>query len=309
MLGHRSPPPEGGLIENLKGNRGQHHRDFFFIQMADIQFGIFASLSGADEAKIEEYRRARLIVRPAPKITGFAQETELYTKAIAGANRLRPDFVVMCGDMVQNTEDPAQFAELMRITGQLSNDIPMNWVPGNHDVGNDLTPESLALYRERHGDGNYFFDHLGSRFIVLDSNVPFFPPKIPGEWERQLEFLKSALQEAREIGSTHILVFTHYPLFLEDPDEQDSSLVVPKEKRRILLDLFHAYDVSAVFSGHWHRNNYARDGKLLMVTSSAVGYTLGYDPSGFRVVKVLQDRIEHEYFGLDDLPEAVGMGR
>ena len=287
----------------------QVHQDFYFIQMADIQFGIFANLSGADEAKIERALLTRLIVRPAPKMTGFAPETKLYTEAIAATNRLRPEFVVMCGDMTNDASDEAQLAELMRITPQLDKDIPMNWVAGNHDVGNDLTPGSLALYRQRYGNDNYFFDHHGSRFIILNSNVAFYPPNIPGEWERQQEFLTSALKGARDTESNHILVFTHHPLFLESPDEEDSLLTIPKERRRVILDLLHNYGASAMFSGHWHRNNYARDGDFLMVTSAAVGYPLGYDPSGFRIVKVFEDRIEHEYFGFDDMPEAVDMGR
>ena len=285
----------------------EEHQDFFFIQMADVQFGLFADLSGADEARIQAAGRHRLILRPAPKITGFAHETELYTKAIGAANRLRPDFAVMCGDMTNDSSDPAQLAELMRITALLGGEIPMNWVSGNHDIGNDLTSQSLALYRERFGADNYFFDHRGSRFVVINSNVAFNPPKIPGEWERLRDFLKSALQEARDAGRTHIVVFTHHPLFLDHPEEDDSTLAVPRERRQVLLELLHAYDVSAVFSGHWHRNNYARDGKLLMVTSSAVGYPFGYDPSGFRIVKVFQDRIEHDYFGFDEMPEAVDM--
>ena len=36
-----------------------------------------------------------------------------------------------------------------------------------------------------------------------------------------------------------------------------------------------------------------------MVTSAAVGYPLGDDPSGFRTVRVYEDRIEHEYHALD----------
>ena len=58
----------------MTGKPTGDQQDFFFIQMADVQFGIFAALSGADEARIEEYRRNRLIVRPAPKMTGFAPE-------------------------------------------------------------------------------------------------------------------------------------------------------------------------------------------------------------------------------------------
>ena len=281
------------------------HQDFFFVQMADVQFGLFASVSDADEARIESARRNRLIIRPAPKITGFADETELYTKAIAACNRLRPDFAVNCGDMTNDSDDETQLVELMRITKQLSDDIPMNWVAGNHDVGNELTPSSLALYRQRFGEDDYLFDHHGSRFIVLNSNIAFYESEDPGEWERQQDFLRSALREARETDSAHILVFTHHPLFLEHANEEDSSLVVPQERRRILLDLLHAHNVSAVFSGHWHRNSYARDGRLLMVTSAAVGYPLGYDPSGFRIVKVYEDRIEHQYYGFDDVPDSV----
>lgn len=260
--------------------------------MADVQFGLCANLSGADEAKIERARKMRMIVRPAPKTTGFAQETELYTRAIDATNRLLPDFVINCGDMTNDAPDEAQLAELRRITAQLSN---------------DLTPASLATYRERYGDDSYAFDHRGSRFIVINSNVAFYPPTIPGEWERLLDFLESALQGARDAGSTHTLMFTHHPLFLESADEEDSLLAIPRERRSVLLDLLHAYDADAVFSGHWHVNNYARDGKLQVVASAAVGYPLGNDPSGFRVVKVFQDRIEHEYFGFDEMPQSVDM--
>ena len=47
------------------------------------------------------------------------------------------------------------------------------------------------------------------------------------------------------------------------------------------------------------------DGALQMVTSGAVGYPLGDDPSGFRVVKVFHGNIEHKYFGFDDVPNSL----
>ncbi len=80
---------------------------FHFIQLADPQFGMFASLSGKTEEEITEFRRAGLTVRPAPKIEGFERETALFEKAIAEANRLRPDFVVTCGDMADDPTDRA----------------------------------------------------------------------------------------------------------------------------------------------------------------------------------------------------------
>ena len=283
------------------------HRDdsFFFIQMSDPQFGMYAALSGSDEAKIEEFRRKRLIVRPAPKTYGFAFETRLYRKAVDKVLRLRPEFVVVCGDMVHDSNDPEQLAELMSITGDLSGQVPVRWVCGNHDVGNDLTPASRELYRRRFGRDQYHFDHHGTRFIVLNSNIAFNPSGVPGAWDEQLEFLDGALDGAEESGSTRTVAFTHHPLFLEEPDEPDSTLTIPRERRDILLERMKARDAWGMFSGHWHRNSYASDGDFQMVTSAAVGYPMGDDPSGFRIVKVYPDRIEHQYFGFDDVPESV----
>lgn len=50
-----------------------------------------------------------------------------------------------------------------------------------------------------------------------------------------------------------------------------------------------------MFAGHYHRNAYARAGEIEMVTTGAVGRPLGDDPSGFRVVDVHDDRLEHSY--------------
>ena len=45
--------------------------------------------------------------------------------------------------------------------------------------------------------------------------------------------------------------------------------------------------------------------KLQMVTTGPVGYPLGDDPSGIRIVRMHGDSIEHDYYGLDDVPDSV----
>ena len=275
---------------------------FSFMQLADPQFGLFAHLSGLSVSEMEALRRRGIPVRPGPKITGFADETRLYEKAIAEANRLRPDFVVTCGDMINDADDETQLAELRRITARLDDAIPMHWAAGNHDVGNELTPESLATYRERFGEDDYFFDRGGTRFVALNSNIAYDPTHVPEEWERQLDFLRDALRDARQGDSDHVVVFTHHPLFLREHDEADSIFVIPQERRRVLLDLLTSYGADAMFSGHYHRNSYGSYRGLQMVTTGAVGYPLGDDPSGFRTVRVYGDRLEHDYHALDGVP-------
>ena len=167
--------------------------DSFFIQMADPQFGMFASVSGMPESEILELRRTMGIkVRKAPKITGFADETALYEKAIAAANRLKPAFVAVTGDMVQDKDDLSQLTELRRITGKLDPHIPVYWAAGNWDVGSSPTQHTLDQYRERFGDDNYSFEYRGTSFIVLNSSVAFDDTEVPQEWERQLTFLRSS---------------------------------------------------------------------------------------------------------------------
>ena len=281
--------------------------DFFFIQMTDPQFGMFAALSGMDETRILDLRRQLgWKIRQTPKTTGFAYETALYEKAIAVANRLNPAFVVVCGDMVQDEDDPSQLAELRRITGRLDPHIPIHWVAGNRDVGNTPTHDSLARYRERFGEDQYCFEYGGSSFIVFNSCVSFDDSLVAPEWDRQLRFLRTSLKEAQDTGSTHIVVFTHHPMYAQHRDEDDSWAVIPREKRCVLLDLFEAHAVSAVFSGHWHRNNCVAHGGIQMVASAPVGHPSGDDPSGIRIVKVYPDRIEHQYYGLDATPDTVG---
>jgi 3',5'-cyclic AMP phosphodiesterase CpdA len=210
----------------------------------------------------------------------------------------------MCNNKVDPTDE---LAELMRITASLDRGIPMHWVAGNHDVTNEPTAASIARYRERFGDDLYSFDQKGSHFVVLNSTVWQEPSNVREEFERQVDFLTADLRAARNGGSKHIVVFTHHPLFLTHLDEGDSWLVIPRERRRVLVDLLKEYGAETVFAGHWHRNHVSYHGDLQVVCSGPVGLPLGDDPSGLRIVKVLDDRIEHRYYALDDVPVSVDL--
>ncbi len=274
---------------------------FRFLQLADTQFGMFASMSGKSPEEAAGMLSRGLNVRPAPKMEGFAPETELFEETVAIANRLRPAFVVMCGDMVNDINDREQIDEVLRIAGGLNDGIPIYWVAGNHDAAADTLhpePQSLATYRAAFGDDYFSFQHEDASFIVLNSPVMQHPEQVPDEWESGYRFLEKELKAARSRDSSQIILFTHHPLFGRRAGEADSYWSVPLKRRLPVLELLRKYGVSAVFAGHLHRNNYASDGNMQMVATGAVGYPLGDDPSGYRVVEVFDDRIEHEYHAL-----------
>jgi len=274
---------------------------FRFVFMADCQLGCYATFSGKDEADIAGFAARGMRVTMAPKTEGYAWDARRYERAVGAAQRLRPDFVVMGGDMVDDPASADQLAELYRITGRLDG-VPMHWVPGNHDAAPDAvvpTAASLRQYGDRFGPDHYVFDHRGTTCVVADTVVWQHPELVPDEWEAQLAFFEGSLRAARQRGSTHILVFGHHPLFTVAPDEPDSYWNVPLERRRPILDLLDAYGARAFFCGHWHRNGGGWDRGLEIVVTGPVGYPLGEDPSGFRIVDVDGDRVVHRYVSLD----------
>ena len=252
--------------------------EFFFIQLADMQFGMFAS------------------------DRDFAQETVNYEFVVANINRIRPRFVVICGDLVNKVGDAAQTAEYLRITAKIDPSIPVYAVPGNHDVGNEPTPETLAYYRQHFGPDHYSFVQGSLYGIVLNSGVISAPGNVQEAAAEQEAWLKAELAKARSTGARHIVVFQHHSWFLEKADEPDQYFNVPMQQRRHYLDLLKGAGVRYIFAGHYHRNSYGRDGDLEMITSGPVGQPLGTDPSGIRIVTVRDTGLEHRYYTLGNIP-------
>ena len=259
---------------------------FFFAQLADTQFGMF------------------------DKDEQWEQETALFTRAVEQINRLKPRFVIVCGDLVNQVSGAhhaAQVAEFQRIARKIDPSIPLVCVCGNHDVGNRPTAGTLTTYRREFGDDWFSFEVSGLYGIVLNSSLYSDPTGAAEEHERQHAWFTRELERARASGAKHVVVFQHHPWFLEKPDDADQYFTIPQVRRAPALELMKKAGVRAVFAGHYHRNAHGRDGELEMVTTSAVGKPLGKDPSGFRLVKVYEDRLEHQYYSLDELPGTVSL--
>ena len=251
---------------------------FFFIQMADPQFGFFTA--NAD----------------------FARETANFERAIAAANRLRPAFVIVSGDLTHKMGDPAQIAEYRRIVATLDRAIPLYSVAGNHDLALPLSEASLAAYRKTFGPDRYTFQSREMLGIVVNSSLVKEPAAVPAETAEQETWLRATLHAARAGGYDRIMLFQHHSWFLARADEPDQYYNLPIATRRAYLDLLQNSGVSHVFAGHYHRNSLGRDGALEMVTTGPVGRPLGDDPSGLRVVMVDGTRVLHRYYSLDSLP-------
>jgi len=269
------------LILALSGCTAQKDikQPLVFIQMTDTQFGFFET----DQK--------------------FAKETENFEKAVAAANRLKPAFVIITGDLVNKMGDQAQIAEYKRIAAKLDPSIQLYSVPGNHDVDNKPTPGILSAYRKEFGTDYYTFKKGDLFAIVLNSGLISDPSGALEESEQQLKWLQSAFKKAKKSGCKSIVVFQHHPFFLQTPDEKDQYFNIPTSIRKKYLALFKENGVSHIFAGHLHKNSFGKDGEMEMVTTGPVGRPLGKDPSGFRIATVKDGKVEHAYYGLDEIPD------
>ena len=273
--------------------------DVSFIQMADPQFGMYSSISKLSESDIAERRERGINIEyTGPVLEGFGKETLLFTEAIEAANQINPDFIVICGDMVHNSDSKEQIQELMRISRLLKEEIKIYWVAGNHDVGDSPTQTDLNEYKERFGEYNYSFQEKNCYFIVINSAICYDPSLVPNEWDNLIYFLEKELQVAATSQYKHRIIFMHHPLYLNDPHEGDTYLVIPAERRSRMLDLITEYEVDFVFTGHLHKNNYKKLGSTELVSTGPVGFPIGNDPSGIRHVRVNGDFLTHEYSAL-----------
>jgi len=263
--------------------------NYFFLQLADTQYGMFSGNKG------------------------FEKEAVLSQQAVKHINRLRPRYVIVCGDLTNATPKhpryDAQVSQYKRDFSEIDEDIPLVCVCGNHDIGNRPTPASIDIYKKNFGD-DYFAFWVGGAFnIVLNSSVLKDPSGAPKILDAQYEWLDQQLEDAQKAEAKHIFIFQHHPLFLTQPDEDDQYFNIPLVRRTPLVKKLQQADVRAVFAGHYHRNSHGRAGTMEMITTGPVGMPFGKATSGFRIVTVHEDHIQHQYYGLDDVPQTIDLHR
>lgn len=270
-----------------------------FAFLADCQLGCRATFSGLDQNAIDSLSHRDIHVEPFPAEDGHEWDTDQLEKAIELVNGIELDFVVFGGDMIDDARNHEQLASFRGATDRLR--APVRFVPGNHDAafdGEQPTNRSLTHYEERFGSDLYSFHTDDASFIVLNTTLMHRPERVPHRCEEQFAFIRRELEAAATRGGPTIL-FGHHPLFLVARDEDDSYWNVPRQARDPLLESIRTFGIAAMFAGHYHRNQVAFDGPFEMVTSGPVGFPLGDDPSGVRIVEIVGDRISHTYHPLD----------
>jgi serine/threonine-protein phosphatase CPPED1 len=244
------------LLLPLTGCVHRPAASFTFVQMADPQLGF----------------------------GGYNEDVARFRQAVKQINELKPDFVVICGDLV-NGAGQKSYADFNAIKATFA--VPCYCAPGNHDVSNKPTPKTLERYRQWVGKDYYSFTHEGCVFVIVNSELWQVP--VAGESEKQDAWLKQTL-EASAKGRHRIFIIDHHPLFKKQPDEADEYFNLPKAKRQELLALFRRCGVVAVLSGHTHTTILKDYEGIQMVICGATSRNFEKQPLGFRLWHVGPDR-------------------
>ena len=223
---------------------------------------------------------------------GYEHDKKTFKQAVKQINGLAPDFVVICGDLVNEANDRS-YADFNTIKKGFQ--VPCYVAPGNHDVGNIPNDSTLAFYRKTIGKDYYEFKHKKKSFIV--TNTQLWKTNVENESEKHDTWFKETLKNQND-NQYPVFVIGHYPLYTELPEEEEHYFNFPYTKRKELLKLFLQNNVKAYLSGHTHKlviNNYEN---IQMVSAETTSKNFDGRPFGYRIWQVSSDTIAHKFVPL-----------
>jgi len=168
-------------------------------------------------------------------------EEGVYGEVLTEITRLRPEFVMTVGDMIEGyTEDTLQmmadWEEYMGIIAGLP--MPIYHTPGNHDI---TTQAMEGMYRRYIGEPYYSFDYRGAHFVVFNNSTAGGGDAGPLP-DEQYRWLSEDLESQPK--DKMVLLFCHKPFWIK---------ILPWGLPHRLHGLFVRTGVDAVISGHFHR--------------------------------------------------------
>ena len=226
-----------------------------FAAVTDLHFGRAAPFRGVN----------RKVTDHAPSLTAAF---------VADMNRrVRPDFVVVLGDVIEDESPQADldnYAEAAAILSGL--EMPVRYVYGNHDLVNLTHDQLLAISGE--AALNSSFDLGGWHLVRLHSTATFTPAGPHGSEHglvgrvtpEHLDWLDRDLAMADRPA----IVFTHFSAAEIDlagqfwfEDSPDEALLANRAEVRAILE---SHNVAMVLNGHVHWNNHTVHNGISYIT-------------------------------------------
>jgi len=192
-----------------------------------------------------------------------------FQQAIRSVNDLKPDFVIMGGDLIMDAlaqrYSLADSLYNLYIENVKSLAMPVFNTIGNHEIygiysksgADPLHPEyGEKMFEKRLGKSYSSFMHKGWKFMILNSVEVTGKDRYIGRIDDvQMEWIRKELTNTDP--GTPIVLSTHIPFISANTQKyvgttvaNDSSSVVYNAKE--VLDLFNGHNLKMVLQGHLH---------------------------------------------------------
>lgn len=197
----------------------------------------------------------------------FGSDGAFWRDTLAAVAGHVPDLVILPGDVIAQ---PSLFMNALlrgylEVIAPISAEVPFYPVPGNHDrtdrafARDEWTRELCLPESTAGGELFYSFDHGPVHFIGLDSYTA--RPTWHGIDDAQIAWLEADLAQT---DRPWIVAYTHFPIVGWDESQWATA------NHAIVHDIFAAWGVDVVFTGHRHTWNYTvRDGVAYAMAPAA----------------------------------------
>lgn len=182
-------------------------------------------------------------------------------------------FAVNGGDITE-LGMPNQYQEYLQMIKPLT--MPIYHTLGNHE--SRWSDAGKGIFKSFFGELYSSWDYQGVHFIILDTSIARGQH---GHLEKKmLEWLK---QDLASTGKTKpIIIFGHHPIFFDESKDESKFLDNDWE----LYPIIKEYNVSAIFTGHGHRDDrWVVNGINVFMTKAVMG-------DGYAIVEINQQKGE-----------------
>lgn len=183
-------------------------------------------------------------------------------------------FVAHTGDIMYNNIDVGDAA---RVGRQVFADLqmPIHFIPGNHDILSSRFESTTATYRRHFGALCYAVACQGVALVFTDTGP------LAGTYGNEQQAFGQVERHLEAAGDKPTVVFAHHPPLDTLVKNSHFKGGWPPASRRRWIDLLNDYGVEAVISGHYHQELQLWLGNVPLYVASSIG---AYPPS-FRLYR------------------------
>lgn len=221
-------------------------------------------------------------------------------RCISEINLLKPDFVIISGDLVFGQLYPFEYHREYQECYEMIQmfDVPTYLCPGNHDGYRRPGEDGLEIWKKYFGPlyysfnyGNYHFQSINSFDIPASRRISFFFFTL--NWggsiqNEQLQWIQNDISE--NAGKLNFMFMHHNPLW---ETTKDSFVGRKYKNREELLSIINHHKIDMVLAGHVHYDNVTVENSTLFITTTTPVSSVSADDSywGYRLITIQEGKI------------------